>query len=111
MKAFKDELMMVALYVDNMIFMDNNQRLIDEFKTMMKLKFEMAGLKMMRYVRIFISQRAYIWKILQNFRMKDYNLVVTLIELDVKLSKLEGGEVVDSNTYWSMIEVRGAWLA
>jgi hypothetical protein len=31
--------------------------------------------------------------------MKDYNLVVTLIELDVKLSKLEGGEVVDSNTY------------
>jgi Reverse transcriptase (RNA-dependent DNA polymerase) len=60
MKAFKDELMMVALYVDNMIFMDNNQRLIDEFKTMMKLEFEMAGLKMMRYVRIFISQRAYI---------------------------------------------------
>jgi hypothetical protein len=26
------------------------------------------------------------------------------MELDTKLSKFEGGEVVDSNTYWSMID-------
>jgi hypothetical protein len=35
--------------------------------------------------------------------MSNYNLVVTPTELGVKLSKLEGGEAVDSNTYRSMI--------
>jgi Reverse transcriptase (RNA-dependent DNA polymerase) len=40
-KEHKDELMIVALYVNDMIFMGNNQRLIDEFKREMKLEFEM----------------------------------------------------------------------
>jgi Reverse transcriptase (RNA-dependent DNA polymerase) len=31
-KARKDELLILALYVDDMILMGNNQRLIDEFK-------------------------------------------------------------------------------
>jgi Reverse transcriptase (RNA-dependent DNA polymerase) len=48
-KAHKDELLIVALYVDNLIFMDNNQRLIDEFKRVMKLKSELTDLRMMKY--------------------------------------------------------------
>jgi Reverse transcriptase (RNA-dependent DNA polymerase) len=35
--------------VDDLIFMGNNQRFIDEFKREMKLKFEMTDLGMMRY--------------------------------------------------------------
>jgi hypothetical protein len=35
--------------------------------------------------------------------MSDCNLIVTPMELGAKLSKLEGGEVMDSNTYRSMI--------
>jgi hypothetical protein len=35
--------------------------------------------------------------------MSDYNPVATLMKLGAKLSKLEGGEAVDSNTYQSMI--------
>jgi hypothetical protein len=35
--------------------------------------------------------------------MKDCNSIATPIELDAKLSKLEGGEAVDSNN-WSIIE-------
>jgi Reverse transcriptase (RNA-dependent DNA polymerase) len=31
-KARKNELLIVALYVNDLIFMDNNERLIDEFK-------------------------------------------------------------------------------
>jgi hypothetical protein len=31
-KAQKDELLIVALYVDDLIFISNSQRLIDEFK-------------------------------------------------------------------------------
>jgi hypothetical protein len=35
--------------VDDLIFMGNSQRLINEFKREMKLEFEMTDLKMMRY--------------------------------------------------------------
>jgi Reverse transcriptase (RNA-dependent DNA polymerase) len=48
-KARKEELLIVALYVDDLIFMGNNQRLIDKFKREMKLEFEMADFRMMRY--------------------------------------------------------------
>jgi Reverse transcriptase (RNA-dependent DNA polymerase) len=48
-KAKKDELLIVTLYVDDLIFMENSQRLIDEFKKVMKLEFEMIDLGMMRY--------------------------------------------------------------
>jgi Reverse transcriptase (RNA-dependent DNA polymerase) len=48
-KAKKDELLIVTLYVDDLIFMENNQKLIDELKKVMKLEFEMTDLGMMRY--------------------------------------------------------------
>jgi Reverse transcriptase (RNA-dependent DNA polymerase) len=48
-KTHKDELLIIALYVDDMIFMGNSKRLIDEFKREMKLEFEMIDLGMMRY--------------------------------------------------------------
>jgi Reverse transcriptase (RNA-dependent DNA polymerase) len=51
-KACKDELLIVALYVDDLIFMGNNQRFIDEFKKEMKLEFEMTDLGMMRYFSV-----------------------------------------------------------
>jgi Reverse transcriptase (RNA-dependent DNA polymerase) len=112
-KARKDELLIVALYVDDLIFMGNNQRLIDEFKREMKFEFEMTDLGMMRYFlclkikqeksEIFVSQGAYAREILQKFGMSDCNPVATPMELGAKLSKLEGGESVDWNTYRSMI--------
>jgi Reverse transcriptase (RNA-dependent DNA polymerase) len=48
-KARRDELIIVTLYVDDLIFIDNSQRLIDEFERVMKLKFEMTDIGMMRY--------------------------------------------------------------
>jgi Reverse transcriptase (RNA-dependent DNA polymerase) len=60
--------------VNDLIFMGNNQRFIDEFKREMKLEFEMTYLGMMRYFldleikqeksRIFVTQGAYVQKIL-----------------------------------------------
>jgi Reverse transcriptase (RNA-dependent DNA polymerase) len=112
-KARKDLLLIVALYVDDLIFMDNNQRLIDEFKREMKLEFEMTDLRMMRYflgleirqemLGIFVSQGGYAQEILQKFGMSDCNPIATPMKLGAKLSKLKIGEVVDSNTYRSMI--------
>jgi Reverse transcriptase (RNA-dependent DNA polymerase) len=75
----------------------------------MKLEFEMTDLRIMRYFlgleikqeksRIFVSQGAYAREILQKFGMSDCNPVATPMELGAKLSKLEEGETVDSNTY------------
>jgi Reverse transcriptase (RNA-dependent DNA polymerase) len=48
-KARKDELLIDTLYVDDLIFIDNRQMLIDEFKREMKFEFEMIDLGMMRY--------------------------------------------------------------
>jgi hypothetical protein len=105
MKAHKDELSIAALYVDDLIFMSNSQRLIDKFKKVMKLKFDMTNLRIKQEkLRIFVSQGAYVRKILHKFRIKYYNSVATMMEFDAKLSKLEGGETVDSNIYRSMIE-------
>jgi Reverse transcriptase (RNA-dependent DNA polymerase) len=112
-KAHNDELLIVALYVDDLIFMGNSQMLIDEFKKVMKLEFEMTDLGMMMYFLgleikqeksgIFVSQGAYAREILQKFGIHDCNPIATLMELGAKLAKLEGGEVVDSNTYRSII--------
>jgi Reverse transcriptase (RNA-dependent DNA polymerase) len=48
-KARKNKLLIVIMYVDDLIFMDNSHRLIDEFKREMKLEFEMTYLGMIRY--------------------------------------------------------------
>jgi Reverse transcriptase (RNA-dependent DNA polymerase) len=73
-KARKYELLIVALYVNDLIFMGNSQRFIDEFKREMKLEFEMTDLGMMMYFlgleikqeksEIFVAQGAYVRKIL-----------------------------------------------
>jgi Reverse transcriptase (RNA-dependent DNA polymerase) len=73
-KARKYELLIVALYVNDLIFMGNSQRFIDEFKREMKLEFEMTDLGMMMYFlgleikqeksKIFVAQGAYVRKIL-----------------------------------------------
>jgi Reverse transcriptase (RNA-dependent DNA polymerase) len=112
-KARKNELLIITLYVDDLIFMGNNHRLIDEFKREMKLEFEMTYLGMIRYFlnieikqeksEIFVSQWAYAQEILQKFEMSDCNPIAIPMELGAKLSKLEGGEAVDLNIYRIMI--------
>ena len=100
MKFKKDEILVVALYVDDLIFMGNNQRLVEEFKTEMKKEFEMTDLGLMKFFLglevkqvssgIFISQGAYAKDILKRFGMDNCNPVATPMELGAKLSKLEG---------------------
>ena len=48
-KSRKGELLIIALYVDDLIFMGNSQRLLEEFKEVMKEEFEMTDLEKMRY--------------------------------------------------------------
>ena len=71
--------------------------MFEEFKKSMMIEFEMFDLDMMHYFLdieivqstngIFISQKKYVWEILDRFQMKDCNLISTLTEFNLKLIK------------------------
>ena len=103
----------VALYVDDLIFMGNDEKMIKELKEVMTREFEMTDLGLMRYflgleVRqgksgIFVSQEAYAKDILKKSRMEECKPVAIPMELGTKLSKFEGGDRVDASKYRSLV--------
>jgi hypothetical protein len=106
-------LLFVALYVDDLIYMGNNEKMVEGFKEVMKKEFEMTDLGLMKYflgleVRqgktgILVSQEAYAKEILKRSKMNESNSVATPMELGTKLSKFEGGERVDASKYRSLV--------
>ena len=108
-KIREGEKLVVTLYVDDLIFMGNSQRLIDEFKEDMKKEFEMTDLGLMKYFLgievkqlkegIFISQEGYAKDILKRFGMEDSNPMATPMEPRAKLSRNDEGVVIDENLY------------
>ncbi|KAJ3689816.1 hypothetical protein LUZ61_018980 [Rhynchospora tenuis] len=112
-KEKEGNLLYIALYVDDLIFMGNNEKMIKEFKEVMTREFEMTDLGLMKYflgleVRqenagIFVSQEAYAKEILKKYKMDECNPVSTPMELGAKLSKFEGGDRVDASKYQSLV--------
>jgi hypothetical protein len=112
-KKEEGNLLFVALYVDDLIFMGNDEKMIKELKEVMTREFEMTDLGLMRYflgleVRqgksgIFVSQEAYAKDILKKSRMEECKPVAIPMELGTKLSKFEGGDRVDASKYRSLV--------
>ncbi|KAJ1691007.1 hypothetical protein LUZ63_015162 [Rhynchospora breviuscula] len=112
-KENKGNLLYVALYVDDLIFMGNDEKMIKEFKEVMTREFEMTDLGLMKYflgleVRqektwILVSQEAYAKEILKKYKMDECNPISTPMELGAKLSKFEGGDRVDASKYRSLV--------
>ncbi|GKD76979.1 retrovirus-related pol polyprotein from transposon TNT 1-94 [Tanacetum coccineum] len=112
-KQVENRVLVVALYVDDLIFTGNNKLMIDQFKESMTREFDMTDIGLMKYflgleVRqgisvVFVSQKAYAKDILKRSKIEDCNPVVTPIELGTKLSKFEGGEPVDADKYRSLV--------
>ncbi|KAE8735514.1 hypothetical protein F3Y22_tig00000340pilonHSYRG00533 [Hibiscus syriacus] len=112
-KKEKGNLLFVALYVDDLIFMGNNEEMIKDFKEAMTREFEMTNLGLMKYflglevrqenIGIFVSQEKYAKEILKRNKMEDCNPVLTPMEPGAKLSKFDGGERVDATKYRSLV--------
>lgn len=112
-KKKQEGLLFVALYVDDLIFMGNNNDMIEEFKVAMTQEFEMTDLGMMRYFLgleiqqgkkgIFVSQEGYAKDILKKSKMADCNPISTPMEPGAKLSKYDGGDRVDASKYRSLV--------
>ncbi|KAE8706666.1 hypothetical protein F3Y22_tig00110388pilonHSYRG00007 [Hibiscus syriacus] len=112
-KKEKGNLLFVVLYVDDLIFMGNNEEMIKDFKEAMTRELKMIDLGLMKYflgleVRqentgIFVSQEKYAKEILKRNKMEDCNPVLTPMEPGAKLSKFDGGERVDATKYRSLV--------
>ena len=108
-KVIDGELLIVAVYVDDLFVTGTNKKNIDEFKRNMSNKFEMSNLGKLSYYLgievcqheggITLNQRRYASKILENAGMIKCNPVHTPMELGLKLSKAENEREVDATMY------------
>ena len=108
-----EDVIFIALYVDDLIFTGNNAELIEAFKEVMKKEFEMTDLGLMKYFLgleviqwkdgIFVLQEMYAEEVLKKFKMTSCNPVSTPMEPSIKLSKYADGDWVDASKYRSLI--------
>ena len=80
-------MLIVCLYVDDLIYVSNDGVMLADFKKSMMNEFDMTDLGLMHYflgievvqspTSIFISQKKYVFEILDRFQMKDCNPVLT----------------------------------
>lgn len=99
-------ILIVCLYVDDLIYRGTDQSMLDDFKQSMMVEFEITDLGMMHYflgievvqsaVGIFITQKKYALEILNKFKMKSYNSVGTLTEPGMKVTMDSKGKKVNN---------------
>lgn len=106
--------MIVCLYVDDMIFPENNPGMFDDFKKVMTNEFEMTNIGQMSYFlvvevkqsedEIFMSQKKYAKQILNKFRMKDCKPASKPAEASMKLRVDSTKESVNLTLFKSLVE-------
>ncbi|KAM1819691.1 hypothetical protein ACFX1X_001299 [Malus domestica] len=112
-KVKDEDILIVCLYVDDLIFTGSNPSMSEDFKRMMTKEFEMTDIGLMAYYLgievkqneedIFISQESYTEEILKMFKMEDCKPISTPVECGVKLTKHDEGESVDPTFFKSLV--------
>nr|GFA62426.1 hypothetical protein [Tanacetum cinerariifolium] len=112
-RRFQDNILVVQVYVDDIIFGSTHPRYIQLFSDPMKSRFEMSMMREMTFFLglqvnqspcgIFINQSKYVLEILKKYGMESCDLVGTLIEIEDKLDLDQNGTPVDATKYRSMI--------
>eukprot|EP00253_Pinus_taeda_P026496 PITA_26496 len=107
------KIIIVALYVDDLIFMSNDASLIANFKAVMKNEFEMTDLGFLRYFLgievdqsengVFISQDKYVEAVLKRFNMQNNKATVTPTLMGLKLTKEDSSKDFDPKMYKSIV--------
>lgn len=110
-----NDIIIVGLYVDDLIFTSNNVTLIANFnfKLSMKEEFDMTDLGEMKYFLgvevvqpqegIFITQKRYAEELLRKFNLQESNPVKNPIVPGTELSKQGEGAAADEYTYRQLI--------
>jgi hypothetical protein len=112
-KVSQGNILLIEVYVDDIIFGSDDDRLSQKFEKDMQSEFEMSllgelfvflGLQIrQRNQGIFISQTKYIREMLKRFGMEDCKLVITPMQTNCKLSKDNDSKSTDQRKYRSMI--------
>jgi hypothetical protein len=112
-KLSEGNILLIEVYVDDIIFGSDDDRLSQKFAKDMQNKFEMSLLGEISFflgiqIRqsnqgIFISQTKYIREMLKRFGMEDYKPVITPMQTNCKLSKDDDSKSTDQRQYRSMI--------
>nr|GEY72991.1 retrovirus-related Pol polyprotein from transposon TNT 1-94 [Tanacetum cinerariifolium] len=112
-RRFQDDILVVQVYVDDIIFGSTHPRYIHLFFDLMKSRFEMSMMREMTFFfglqvnqspcSIFINQSKYALEILNKYGMKSCDPVGTPMEIKDKLDPDQNGTPVDATKYRSMI--------
>nr|GEX11819.1 hypothetical protein [Tanacetum cinerariifolium] len=112
-RRFHDDILVVQVYVDDIIFGSTHPRYIQLFFNLMKSRFEMSMMGEMTFFLglqvnqspcgIFINQSKYVLEILNKYRMESCDPVGTPMDIKDKLDLDQNGTSVDATKYRSMI--------
>ena len=105
--------LVISLYVDDMLVIGSNVKLLAEFKREMQDVFEMFDLGIMNYFLgmeihqcssgIFVSQRKYAIDILKKFKLESCKEVATPLAHNEKISKNDGEKLKDPSRFRSLV--------
>nr|GEX99202.1 retrovirus-related Pol polyprotein from transposon TNT 1-94 [Tanacetum cinerariifolium] len=112
-RRFDNDILVVQVYVDDIIFGSTHPRYTQLFSDLMKSRFEMSMIKEMTFFLslqvnqspcgIFINQSNYVLEILKKYEMESCDPVGTPMEIKDKLDLDQNGTPVDATKYHSMI--------
>jgi hypothetical protein len=112
-KVSQGNILLIEVYVDDIIFGSDDDRLSQKFAKDLQNEFEMSllgelsfflGLQIrQRNQGIFISQIKYIKEMLKRFGMEDCKPIITPMQTSCKLSKDDDSNSIDQRQYRSMI--------
>ena len=107
------DILVVALYVDDLLYTGNNKSMIAEFKKDMMKKYEMNDMGLLHYFLgmeidqkndgVFVCQKKYAENILAKFGMQDCKPMTTPLVVNEKLVKDDGEKSVDQTLFRSLI--------
>lgn len=112
-KQSEDEVLLVCLYVDDIIYTGSSQTLVDEFRSDMKKVFEMSDLGKLQYflglevvqtgTGIFVSQQKFANDLLKRFNMNGCREASTPVNANEKLQVNDSSGNADGQRYRSLI--------
>nr|GEX68039.1 hypothetical protein [Tanacetum cinerariifolium] len=112
-RCFDDDILVVQVYVDDIIFGSTNPRYATLCSDLMKSRFEMSMMKKMTFFLglqvnqspsgIFINQSNYVNEILKKYGLNTCNIIGTPMDIKDKLDLDQIGTPVDATKYRSMI--------
>nr|GEW61533.1 retrovirus-related Pol polyprotein from transposon TNT 1-94 [Tanacetum cinerariifolium] len=112
-RRFNDDILVVQVYLDDIIFGSTDPRYDTLFSDLMKSRFEMSMMGEMTFFLglqvnqspsgIFINQSKYVHEILKKYGLNTSDIVGTLMDIKDKLDIDQIGTTVDATKYRSMI--------